>query len=186
MNADELARVAVAPGSLGLAQIVEHFGPTVLTSDGQLDRAKLGERVFSDNTARQALDAIVHPRVRELAVQHFQALGEQGEPLACYEVPLLYEVGLEQTYHPVLVVTAPLALRKSRLAQRDGFDERQIEARIAAQMPLDEKARRADYVIDNAGSLHELNERSDAVLDAVCRKFGVPVERYLLPPSPIS
>jgi dephospho-CoA kinase len=184
VNADDLARVAVALGSAGLERVVDYFGPGVLTSTGELDRAQLGQIVFGDPEARRVLDSIVHPIVRKLAAERFQELGERGEPLACYEVPLLYEVGLDRTYHPVLVVSAPLRQREQRLAQRDGFDPAQISARIAAQMPLEEKVRRADYVIDNAGSPLELAEATDAVLAALCDALSVPLARY--PRVPLS
>ncbi|MEI9939962.1 MAG: dephospho-CoA kinase [Pseudomonadota bacterium] len=184
VNADDLARVAVARGSVGLERVVDYFGPGVLTSEGELDRAHLGQIVFSDPEARRMLDSMIHPLVRQLAAGRFQEIGERGEPLACYEVPLLYEGGLDRTYHPVLVVSAPLALREQRIAQRDGFDAAQIAARIAAQMPLEEKVRRADYVIDNAGSVEELAEGTDAVLAALCDALAVPVTRY--PPLPLS
>ena len=178
VNADQLARLAVVPGSPGLARIVAEFGAEVLTASGELDRARLAQRVFSNSDARRALDAIVHPIVRELAATQFAALAEQSEPLACYEVPLLYEVGLEKTYTPVVVVSAPAALLRSRLATRDGLSAAQMDARIAAQMPLNEKVRRADYVIDNDGSLAELHARCDAVFDALCAFVGVPAARY--------
>jgi len=184
VNADDLARLAVAPNSPGLAQVTEYFGPNVLTEAGELDRAELGKIVFSDTEARRTLDSIIHPIVRQLAAESFREIGERGEPLACYEVPLLYEVGLDRTYHPVLVVSAPLALREQRIAQRDGFNAAQIAARIAAQMPLEEKVRRADYVLDNAGSLEELAEATDTVLAALCDALSVPVSRY--PSLPLS
>ena len=127
------------------------------------------------------LDSIIHPIVRQLAADRFREIGERGEPLACYEVPLLYEVGLDRTYQPVLVVNAPLEVREQRIAQRDGFDASHIAARIAAQMPLEEKVRRADYEIDNTGSPDELIEGTDAVLAALCDALAVPVSRYPIP-----
>jgi dephospho-CoA kinase len=181
VNADELARAAVVPGSEGLTRIVDYFGPDVLTPSGGLDRPRLGSIVFSDAEARRTLDAIVHPAVRQLATEAFAQLAEHGAPLAAYEVPLLYEVGLERTYLPVVVVNAPDALRRPRLALRDGLDERQLEARIAAQMPLADKARRADYVIENDGALELLTERSDAVFDALCHALGIDPNRYPKP-----
>lgn len=173
IDADVLARRAVAPGSPGLAGVVAHFGAGVLRADGELDRPALGQIVFADATQRRALDAIVHPAVRALAADSFQEISARGAQLACYEVPLLYEVGLERTYQPVVVVDAPLAVRRARIAARDGLDEAQVMARISAQMPLDDKVRRADYVIDNAGTLAELHAATDAVLDAVCRDLGL-------------
>lgn len=183
VNADDLARVAVAPGSAGLARVADYFGPSVLTQTGELDRAELGKIVFSDPEARRTLDSIIHPIVRQLAAERFREIAERGEPLACYEVPLLYEVGLDRTYHPVLVVSAPLQQREQRIAQRDGFDSKQIAARIAAQLPLEEKVRRADYLIDNTGTREELVEATDAVLTALCDALAVPLSRYRTPLS---
>jgi len=184
VNADDLARLAVARGSAGLSRVTDYFGPGVLTPEGELDRAILGQIVFSDPEARRMLDSLIHPIVRQLAAQRFQEIGEGGEPLACYEVPLLYEGGLDRSYHPVLVVSAPLALRQQRIAQRDGLDPAQIAARIAAQMPLEEKVRRADYVIENSGTVEELAEATDAVLAALCDALALPVARY--PRLPLS
>jgi dephospho-CoA kinase len=181
VNADELARAVVLPGSNTLSQIVDCFGAGVVNAGGELDRAKLGAIVFSNAEARRSLDAIVHPAVRKLAGERFSELNQLGEPLACYEVPLLYETGLEQTYSPVVVVNAPEELRRPRLAARDGLDQQQIEARIAAQMPLSEKVRRADCVIENDASLASLYERSDAVLDRLCHALAIAPERYPKP-----
>ena len=173
VDADDLARRAVIPGSAGLAKIVEYFGADVLSEAGTLDRARLGQRVFSDPEQRRALDAIVHPVVRELARAEFAGIEAQGAALACYEVPLLYEVGLDAVYRPVVVVDAPLAARKARIAARDGLGEAQVLARVLAQMPLEDKVRRADYVLDNSGGLTELDTQSDALLDRVCDELGL-------------
>ena len=179
VNADELARVAVQPGSDALRQISDYFGPEIIDGGGNLDRARLGGIVFSDTEARRVLDSIVHPAVRKLASARFAELAAQGAPLAGYEIPLLYEVGLERTYTPVVVVNAPEALRRARLAARDGFGQSQVEARIAAQMPLSEKVRRADYVIENDGSLADLQERSDVIFDALCNALAIDPQRYV-------
>jgi dephospho-CoA kinase len=186
VNADRLARLAVVPGSPGLAEIAGYFGNEVVTATGDLDRPALAQRVFSDESARRALDAIVHPIVRQLAAEHFQAIAARGEPLACYEVPLLYEVGLERTLSPVVVVNSPTTLIRDRLRARDGLTDAQIEARIAAQMPLAEKMRRADYVLENNGTLAQLRERADAVFDALCAAVGVSPARYARPSPALS
>ncbi len=136
VDADQLARLAVIPGSRGLAELVRHFGVGVLTAKRELDRARLAERVFSDDEARRTLDALIHPIVRELAAEQFRLIGGRGEPLACYEVPLLYEVGLERTVAKVVVVRAPEELVRARLTARDALNDAQIDARIAAQLPL--------------------------------------------------
>lgn len=153
IDADLLAREAVAPGSPALAQVVARFGDEVLTADGALDRPRLGARVFGDEAARRALNAIVHPEVARLAGERIQALVAAGAPLVVYDVPLLYENGLEKVLPEVIVVDAPLEVRYARIAARDGLDRAAIAARIAAQLPLEEKVRRADHVIDNGGPL---------------------------------
>jgi len=181
VNADELSRAAVLPGSETLAKIAGYFGPEILTPDGALDRARLGGIVFADPEARRVLDGIVHPTVRALASERFAEIAARGEPLAAYEVPLLYEVHLEGVYTPVIVVNAPEAQRLTRLKARDGFEGPQIRARLAAQMPLAEKVKRADYVIENDASLQELAERTDAVFDELCHALSIEPSRYPKP-----
>lgn len=181
VNADELARAAVRPGSVALTQIVDYFGGEVVTSDGTLDRARLGAIVFSDPEARRRLDSIVHPVVRRLASERFAEIAARGEALACYEVPLLFETGLERIYAPVVVVNAPDALRRARLAARDQLPPEQVEARILAQLPLAEKVKRADYVIENDGSLTLLHARCDETLDAICHALSIDPRRYPKP-----
>ena len=153
IDADQLAREAVAPGSPALAQLVARFGQGVLTADGALDRPRHGALVFGDDEARRALNAIVHPEVARLAAQRIQDLIAAGAPLVVYDVPLLYENALEKVLPEVIVVDAPLDVRCARIAARDGLDSPAIAARIAAQLPLEEKVRRADHVIDNGGTL---------------------------------
>ncbi len=165
VDADELAREAVAPGSPGLAEIVQSFGPGVLAADGSLDRKGLAALVFTDETARKRLNAITHPRVRQLAQARFAELAQQGVSLAGYDVPLLFEVGLEQLLRPVVVVAASEDTQLARIVARDGASEADARARIAAQLPLAEKRRRADYVLENDGSLAELSAQVDGLLE---------------------
>lgn len=178
VDADELSREAVARGSATLCAIVESFGPSMLDAHGELDRRRLSERVFADPEARRRLNALVHPRVRELSAQRFAGLAARGEPLACYEVPLLFEVGLDAALRPVVVVVTSEELQLERASARDGVPKEQIAARIAAQLPLSEKRRRADYVIENEGSPAEARARADDVLDAIGASLGVPTSRY--------
>lgn len=156
IDADQLARDAVAPGSPGLERIVERFGDTMLLPDGALDRKKLGEVVFADDRARRDLNAIVHPRVAELAVERVAALRDAGAPVAVYEVPLLFENGLEGMMDATLLVAASDEVQHRRLMARDGIDDAAARARMNAQMPLAEKRRRATRVLENDGTLDEL------------------------------
>lgn len=164
IDADALAREAVAPGSAGLEAIRARFGTSVFAPDGTLDRQALGAQVFGDPERRQALNAIVHPEVARLAMQKIQALRAAAAPLIVYDVPLLYENNLDRMMLPeVIVVDAPREARRARLRLRDGLSDEAIEARIAAQMPLGEKVRRARWVIDNGGTL----EATTAAVDAL-------------------
>jgi dephospho-CoA kinase len=177
IDADVLAREVVAKGSQGLADIVARFGD-VLDEQGELDRKRLAARVFQDDDARRALNAITHPRVAALSADRASALEARGEPLACYEVPLLFETRLDAVLRPVVVVTAPANAQVARAAARDGASPEEVLARVRAQLPLDEKVRRADYVVDNGGTLDATLASADDVLDAICRSLGLDPSRY--------
>lgn len=178
IDADELAREAVAKGSPGLSEIVARFGADVLDDEGTLDRKKLAARVFSNDEARRALNAITHPRVAELSAARAAQLSARGEPLACYEVPLLFEARLDTVLAPVVVVSTPLDLQVARALARDGGTRDEVIARVRAQLPLEEKVRRATFVIDNSGTLEATLAKADDVLDAICRDRGIDPSRY--------
>jgi dephospho-CoA kinase len=156
VDADELARQAVAAGSAGLSQVVEAFGPQMLGPDGELDRKQIAALVFRDSDARNRLNSITHPIVRRLSQERFAELDRQGHTLAGYDVPLLFEVGLDAVLKPVVVVVASEATQLSRIAARGGISPDDAVARIRAQLPLAEKRRRADYVLENDGTRAEL------------------------------
>ena len=156
VDADQLARDVVAPGSALLAQLVARFGQEILQEDGQLNRERLGEIIFSDADARRELNALMHPAIGQLAVETLQRLKNlPGVPLVVYEAPLLFEAGAEGRVDKVLVVKLDPQVQLKRLMQRDGFDEAAARKRIAAQMSQEEKMARADYVIDNSGTVEE-------------------------------
>lgn len=181
IDADVLAREVVEPGSAGLGEIVEAFGEGVLDADGALDRKALAAIVFGDEPARQRLNAITHPRVRALSVERIAELDRRGEPLACYEVPLLVESGLAPLLRPLVVVSVPEDVQVARAAARDQSTEDEARARVRAQMPLAEKVKLADHVIDNSGPREATLERTDEVLDAICRGLGIDPARYPRP-----
>lgn len=180
VDADVLAREVVAPGSAALAELIAEFGEGILTASGELDRKTLAARVFENEAARKRLNSITHPRVRDLSVQRFQSLGAAGEPLVCYEVPLLFESGLADAIRPVVVVSVPHEVQIARSMARDAATQQEIEARIESQLPLAEKERRADHVIDNSGELSATLFRADQVLRAICASLGVDPARYSL------
>jgi dephospho-CoA kinase len=163
VDADLLAREAVAPGSPALAAIVARWGPSILTDAGTLDRAALRRIVFSDPAERAALDAIVHPEVarrRDTAVAAAEATG--AELVVC-DIPLLFEAGLEDTVDAVILVDAPVAVRRERLIRDRGLAPAEADAMIAAQMPSELKRARADYIIENTGTREALAAQVDAL-----------------------
>ncbi len=164
VDADALAKAAVAPGTPALEEIVRAFGPGVLGADGALDRKRMAALVFAEPEARRRLEAITHPAVRAAMVEETLALERAGHPLAFYDTPLLDEVGLERVLDCVVVVWAPPAAQRARIAARDGLAPAEADARIAAQLPIDEKAARADVVVETAGSPAELAAKADRLL----------------------
>ena len=156
VDADQLARDVVAPGTPVLQQLVERFGRAVLLASGALDRERLGQIIFADAEARQDLNDIMHPAIGQLAVERLQQLKKTSRiPLVVYEAPLLFEAGAEERVDQVLVVKIAPQVQLKRLMLRDGLDEAAAGQRIAAQMSQDEKLARADYVIDNSGTVDE-------------------------------
>lgn len=155
VDADVLAREAVAPGSDGLAAVVAQFGDDMLTPDGALDRRRLGEVIFNDAEARKRLNAIVHPYVRRRMQEEIAAAAAAGRSAVVLDIPLLFEGGLNEMCDEVWVVLADVAQQRARLQARDGFDAAAADARIAAQWPLAEKAKLATVVIDNRGTIAE-------------------------------
>lgn len=172
VDADALARAAVAPGSPALAEIVRGFGEGVLAPDGSLDRKRMAALVFGDAAARRRLEAITHPAVRRATAEETVRLAAEGHDLAFYDTPLLFEVGLDRTVDAVVVVWAPSATQRARLAARDGLAPAEIEARLGAQLPVDEKAARADFVVENAGAIEELGGKADRLLADLRRGLG--------------
>lgn len=168
IDSDVLAREVVAPGTDGLAAVVEEFGPELLGSDGALDRRALGARVFADPDARRRLEAIVHPRVRARAYELEQA-AEQADPNAVvvHDIPLLVETGQADSFDLLVVVDVPTELQVERLTTLRGIDRAEAEARIAAQASREQRRAVADVVIDNSGTLAELADQVDRLWNRV-------------------
>lgn len=162
VDADRLARDAVAPGSPGLAQVAERFGPSVIAADGSLDRPALGSIVFADPAARKDLEAITHPEVWRLAQQAFDA-AEAADPdaVVVYDVPLLAEARGSRPlrFDAVVVVDAPAAQRIDRLVEHRGMARDEAERRVAAQASDADRLALADHVVDATGT-HEQTIRS--------------------------
>jgi dephospho-CoA kinase len=161
VDADVLAREAVEPGRPALAAIVERWGPGLLRRDGSLDRAALRRIVFADPAERAALDAIVHPAVGRLRNAAVETARRRGEPLVICDIPLLFEAGLDRTVDTIVLVDAPAATRRERLIRDRTLDPTEADAMIAAQWPAERKRARADHIIENDGTLEELDAKVD-------------------------
>ena len=153
IDADTLARDVVRRGSEGLQAVVERFGPEIVGADGELDRPALGSRVFSDLGARRDLEAIIHPRVYTRIQEWLTALSADAVGIA--DVPLLYETRKDRDFDRVIVASCPPEMQITRVIARDRLTREQATQRLSAQLPIAEKARLADYVIDTTGPVGE-------------------------------
>ena len=171
VDADQLAREAVRPGTEALRAISNRFGEDILCFDGTLDREKLARIVFADESARRDLNGILHPAIARMAESTLAGIVASGAEHIVYEAPLLYEAGAENRVDKVLVVTARPDVQKKRLMIRDGIDSASADARIAAQMSLDEKVERADFVVDNSDS----RDGTTRQVTALCRLLAIDV-----------
>jgi len=154
-DSDELARELVVPGQPALAEIVDTFGSAVLRDDGSLNRAKVAELVFSNSTAREKLEAILHPCIREAWQARLEDWAVAGERLAVVVIPLLFETQAESSFDKTVCVACSSELQRERLRGREWTDD-QISSRIAAQMAVGKKIKRADHVIWTDGTIEVL------------------------------
>jgi dephospho-CoA kinase len=163
IDADVLAREAVERDSQALRDIVKRWGPEVLQNDGHLDRAALRQIVFADQIELDALNRIVHPGVTRLRDREIAEARERGDPIVICVIPLLFERNLVEEFDGIVLVDAPRPLRLERLVATRGLEETDAMNMIAAQMPAELKRARADYVIENTGSLQELERDVNAL-----------------------
>jgi dephospho-CoA kinase len=174
IDSDVLAHRAVAPGSPGFDAVVARFGREVLQPHGEIDRRQLGRVVFGDENARRDLEAIVHPAVYAAIEQWFGQLasrvsGPSSSParLGIADVPLLYETGRTADFDRVIVAACPPALQLTRLMARSALSEAEARQRIAAQLPIEDKMRWADDVIDTSGSPADTDRRVEQLWASV-------------------
>lgn len=165
VSADALAREVVKPGTPGLKEVVEAFGPEVRREDGTLDRGAVRERVFRSEEDRRRLEGILHPRIAERRSAWLAERRSEGAELAVSEIPLLYEAGLAGDFDVTVVVHAPRAERLRRLIEDRGLDAEEAGRIMAAQMDPQEKRRRADHVVVNDGTLDDLRREALELLD---------------------
>lgn len=176
IDADQLARDVLAPGTEGLREVIATFGESLLDEQGALDRPALGQRVFNDEDARQQLNAIVHPRVRaeatRLREKAREEAGKEGQhrsigqsAIVVEDIPLLVETGQAERFDVVVVVEAPEKMRIERIVEHRGMSREEAQSRITAQATDQERAEVADVVINNSGSLEELDIQIDQLWD---------------------
>ena len=163
IDADALARDAQAPGSAVLAAIARRFGGGVVSRDGTLDRAGLRAKVIGDEAALAALNAIVHPAVQQRRLELQRAAGERGDAIVVNDIPLLFEVLDPSQFDAVVLVDAPVTLRRTRLRALRGLSNEEADRMIAAQMPAERKRPQSQYVIENAGTLGDLEKDAKRV-----------------------
>ena len=168
VDADVLAREVVTPGSPALAAIRKRFGPDAVRRDGTMDRVRVAQIVFKDKRARLDLEAIIHPAVIK-AVNDFFATLPKRTPFAVADIPLVYETGRDKDFDAVIVVACPREMQLQRLMERNKLSKEDAERRMAAQLPIDQKVKKATYVIKNDGSY----EDTDAQIKALIEKLNL-------------
>lgn len=165
LSADELARSVVAPGGPAESEVRRAFGDQAFRLDGTLDRGRMRALVFQDPSERNRLERILHPHIRALTGAWLDARRREGTPLVVNEVPLLFEAGMEDEFDVIVVVDAPEGERERRLESARGIPAEEARRIMAAQGDAAAKRNRADYVLDNAGSLEALEASALALLD---------------------
>lgn len=163
IDADKIARLVVEPGHPGLDRVVDRFGPGILQPDGTLNRQELGRRIFASAEEREALDGILHPLIiQEIRERMERSALERPDKLVVADVPLLYESGMAPLFDEIMVVYASPEVQVARMMQRNGLSREEALQRIASQMSVEEKARRADRLIRNDGDLDDTERQVDA------------------------
>jgi dephospho-CoA kinase len=163
VDTDELARQLVQPGQPALAEIQAEFGKKVIKPDGCLCRAELARIVFADPAARKKLETILHPRIRECWLAKIEVWRGENHPLAVVVIPLLFETRAESSFNKIICVACSTGSQRERLLAR-GWTPDQIELRLAAQWPVEQKIAQADYVVWTEGTLEMLSPQLDRIL----------------------
>ncbi|AIY05084.1 dephospho-CoA kinase [Planococcus sp. PAMC 21323] len=164
IDADLVARLVVEPGTETLEQIRQAFGSEVISVDGTMNRAKVGEIIFNDPVSRKTLNDIIHPAIRQEMLKQRYELLEQGFKTIIMDIPLLFESRLQYLVDKILVVSVTEENQLKRLVERNGFTEKEARARINSQLPMSVKEDGADAVIYNNGSLEETSQQLMRIL----------------------
>lgn len=167
IDADQIAREVVEPGKPAYEAIVRHFGREILLEDGQIDRKKLGEIVFSDEAERQKLNTIVHPEVRRVMREEAEAAEQNGAEIVFMDIPLLFESKLAYMVEKIVVVYAPQSMQLARMMERDELEEEQARKRLRAQFPIEQKSQEADFLIDNSRTREQTERQVEELLAGI-------------------
>jgi dephospho-CoA kinase len=169
VDADLLAREVVLPGTPALSAIRKRFGPDAVRRDGTMDRVRVAQIVFKDKRARLDLEAIVHPAVIKAIGDFFNTLPKRT-PFAVADIPLVFETGRDKDFDAIIVVACPREMQLQRLMERNKLSKEDAEKRIAAQLPIDQKVKKATYVINNDGTFESTNAQVDALIQKLNAK----------------
>jgi dephospho-CoA kinase len=172
ISSDTLARKVVAPGGAAYQKIVQHFGKKILLPDGHLNRHKLRQIIINDDASRAALERCIHPEITKLVQLNIAQAQQDGERFVLIEVPLLFELGIQDQFDIVLMISAARELRIQRLMERDNVTRNEAEDLINVQLPDDEKEKQADFIIKNNGSMDQLIRSVDRFYQKYRQKYG--------------
>jgi dephospho-CoA kinase len=170
VDADQIARDVVAPGTSGLESVVKVFGSQILDSNGNLNRQWMAQEIFFDRDKKRKLERILHPLIRKEVEKLRKLFNELGESLAFYDIPLLFETNSKDQFELVLMVSCSADTQLRRIKGRNPWTDKEIQARLAAQLPLAKKEGMSDYVIRNDGSLKELSVEVEKALHWLLEK----------------
>ena len=167
IDTDKIAREVVEPGSVVLESLHSRYGDIIMNADGSLRRDRLAEIVFSSPAEKSWLEQLLHPLIKQQAEQLALVAAEQGAKAVVFDVPLLFESGWDKMMDVIWIVYVPAELQHKRLKLRDGFSDAAASSRLAAQWPIDEKAKWADLVINNAGTPVETRSQVEAAWQSI-------------------
>ncbi|MDO4926111.1 MAG: dephospho-CoA kinase [Turicibacter sp.] len=170
LDADQIVRQLQKPGSQLLYDLAHEFGPSVILENGELARDVLGSIIFHDEAAKQKLNAMIHPLVKQKLVEGIEQAKARGEQLVVLDVPLMFESGFESLVDRTLVVYVPREIQVKRLMKRDQIDESYALAKINSQMSLEKKRDLADYVLNNEYSMRELRTQFEQMFEMLWEK----------------
>jgi dephospho-CoA kinase len=169
VDADVLAREVVAPGSPALAAIRKRFGPDAVRRDGTMDRVRVGQIVFKDKRARLDLEAIIHPAVIKAINEFFNTLPKRT-PFAVADIPLVFETGREKEFDTIVVVACPREMQIERMMQRNKLSREDAERRLNAQLPIEQKVKKATHVLKTDGTFEQTNAQVDDLIEKLRSK----------------